>query len=87
MVKNRIQLLKEIEQNIEQEISFLGGRFKTISDLKNYEKNKKRGPVEVNKIQNFHARNHPKYSIIFNRKYLKLLHRYKYCRELLYEQC
>ena len=42
MVKNRIQLLKEIEQNIEQEISFLGGRFKTINDLKNYEKNKKK---------------------------------------------
>ena len=101
MTASRILLLKETKQGGEREISFLGNRFKNVAELKDYEKvGCKENQVKmlkdpiirpfsifkvVNDIQLFYPRRHPRYSLVLDRKFMKLLHRRSYIKETLYQ--
>ena len=98
MISKRLIVLKALEMREEKEISFFCSRFNNVSQIKKYESQIRnhvttvKDPSEqpfsgvnvINEIQLIHARRHTSYSVVLDRKFLKLLSRRDYQRKNLY---
>ena len=67
--------MKKIKKRTDQVNLLKNQRIQSFSKIKVF-----------NDIQKLHPRQHTKYSIVFDRKYLKFLNRLGYRRETLYDQ-